>query len=592
MRRPYTTVTNKEKYLKALGWTAFAFSASAFFLPVMNPDIFWHLSAGKYAAANFSPPRFDFLSWASAGKEWVDPDWGAQLVFYLAHKAGGFKALLVLKAAVLSLALLVFRSLAQLYGRGALLPFVLPLLAAGLLGGGDLGPENFTLLFFALTLYRLEQVRLGRLPAGRLAWPPLLALFAAWANLHPGFVYGLALIGLYAAGEFFSEVLPVIHGGRAAGTGRSREYLKLFLAGLAATLANPYGWKLHAAIAGRGLFSAGAGEYLPGWAASGLANPLQWPYLLALAVVSACAAAFMLGKRHTVYPHLAGLIFFAWLSASHDGFIPLFMFASLAYTLALPWGALPAFLRGERARGAAVGWLALCLWFYSAFIWPQYHGSASFFRASSDNLARFLKTNKAELSGLRLYNHGTWGGWLGWELAPDYKVFLDDRSLFSERRAELEVARAAIGTWCGLIEKYRFDLMLVTLNEPLVPVRQRLAGGREEVFWRPAYLFYLPKKDWAVVYWDYKVAAVVRRSAVPAAWLAEREYLYLRPADVPNLSLPVLAGQVPLSGLERELRLFLDSHPGGERASSNTALVNFCERIKQACAKKGANCLL
>ncbi|MBI4351371.1 MAG: hypothetical protein HY550_08030 [Elusimicrobia bacterium] len=583
---------NKERYLKVLGWTVFAFSASAFFLPVMNPDIFWHLSAGKYAAANFSPPRFDFLSWTSPGGEWVDPEWGAQVIFYLAHKAGGFKALLVLKAAILCLALLVFRGLALLYGAAALLPLALPLLAAGLVGGGDLGPENFSLLFFAFTLYRLEQVRLGHFRPGRLSWPALLPLFAVWANIHPGFVYGLALAGLYAAGEFFSERLPAVHGGRAAGTGRSAEYLKLFLAGLAATLANPYGWKLYKAIAGRGLFAAGAGEYMPGWAASGLGNPLHWPYLLALAGLSALAAAFMLRRRHAVYPHLAALLFFAWASAAHNNLVPFFMLYGLAFALALPWGGQPAFLRGERARGAAACWLLVCLWFYSAYVWPQHDGSASFFRASSDNLARFLRTNKAELSGLRLYNHSAWGGWLGWELAPDYKIFLDDRALFRERRAELAEARAAIGTWCGLIEKYRFDLMLVALNEPLVPVKQRLAGGREEVFWRPAYLFYLPKNEWAVVYWDYKVAALVRRSAVPAAWLAAREYFYLRPADVPNLSLPVLAGQVPLSGLERELGLFLDSHPGGERAPANTALVNFCERIKKDCAKKGAKCLL
>lgn len=557
----------------------------------MNPDIFWHLSAGKYAAGHFAPPRFDFLSWPADGKEWVDFEWGAQIVYYLVHKAGGFTALLLLKGGLLSLVLLVFARLARLYGRTGLLPAALPFLAAALAGSSDLRPENFSLLFFALTLYGLEKSRLTAVPGGWLFRLKLFLFFALWTNLDPGCFYGLALIGLYAAGEYFSERLPPEHGGLPARRGRGSAYLKLLLTGLAATLANPYGWKLYPAITGHSLLAPVPGGYMQGWAASGLLNPHQWPYLLALLSLPALQVYFMLRKRHAVYPHLAALLFFAWAAAGYTARVPFFLLTGLAFALALPWGGPPAWLRGSNGRYAAAGWFLLTLWFYGSFLWPQYARSSSFFRASSGNLAQFLRANKSELSGLRLYNYGDWGGWLGWELAPDYKVFMDGRYLCRERLAEAAEACAGAGGWGDLIGKYKFDLMIITLNEPLVPVKQRLADGRVELFWRPAYLFYLPRKDWAVVYWDYRVAALVRRTAVPAAWLAAREYFYLRPSDVPNLALPVLAGEVPLSGLERELRLYLDSHPGGKKASSNTALVYFCEQMKAACAKKGAKCL-
>ena len=315
------------------------------------------------------------------------------------------------------------------------------------------------------------------------------------------------------------------------------------------------------------------------------------PYALALAGTAAGLVLFLLRRRHAVYSHLACLLFFTLASAEHARHIPFFVITGLAFTLALPWESLPL-PRYSRAvlRGGAAGLVLLNLWFYSAFIWPQYTGRSSFFSASSASLARFLKINAGELSGLRLYNYWAWGGWLGWELAPDYKVFVDGRYLFHDKIAELVEARTGTRNWGGLIAKYDFDLMLIALDEPLVPVKQRLADGREEVFWRPAYLFYLPKKEWAVIYWDYRVAAVVRRSAVAPAWLAAREYRYLRPADVPNLAAPVLAGDVPLSGLERELRLYLGSHPGGREALANTAIVDFCEKIRSACAKKGAAC--
>ena len=571
----------KEKILKILGWAAFAVSASAFFLPVVNPDVFWHLSAGKYAAEHLAPPRFDFLSWPSAGEKWVDFEWGAQLLYYLAWKAGGFKALLVFKGLLLCLVLAVFRGLALLYRRASLLPLVLPLLAAALAGASDLRPENFSLLFFSLTLYGLEKIRLKELVSGRKSLFFTFLLFAVWINLDPGCFYGLALTGLYAAGEFFS--------GRPR---RGLEYLKLLLAGLAATLVNPYGPELYAVIAAHGLRSPVPGEHLGVWAASTFGNPHFWPYLALLAGISSGLLLFFLRRRYAVYPHFAGLIFFIWASAGYSGNIPFFIISGLAFAMALPWE-LPRFSRRDPLfiGGAACG-AFLVLWFYAAFIWPHYTGKTPVFRASSGNLARFLKANKKELSGLRLYNYGDWGGWLGWELAPDYKVFMDGRYLFKDKAGELAVDGRGYRRWSGLLEKYKFDLMLITLNEPLVPIKQRLANGRVELFWRPAYLFYLPKKDWAVVYWDYRVAALVRRSAVPAAWVAAREYRYLRPTDVPNLASPVLAGEIPLSGLDRELALFLGSHPGGAEAPANTSLVNFCRLIKEACAKKGARCLL
>lgn len=582
----------KERFLKLLGWTAFAVSASAFFLPVLNPDVFWHLSAGKYAAEHLAPPRFDFLSWPASGKEWVDFEWGAQLLYYLAYKAGGFKALLFFKGLLLCLVMAVFRGLALLYGRAALLPLLLPLLGTALAGAGDLRPENFSLLFFALTLYVMEKIRLKELVPGRRFRFLSFLFFALWINLDPGCFYGLALLGLYAAGEFFSERLSFIRGGKPENPRLSPEYLKLFLLGLAATLVNPYGLELYPAIAAHGLSSQVPGEQLGVWAASTFGNPHLWPYLLLLAGVSSGLLLFFLRRRHAIYPHFAGLLFFAWVSARYPGNIPFFVIAGLAFALALPWK-IPRFSR--RAPLAAVGAACgafLVLWFYAAFIWPHYTGKTPVFRASSGNLAQFLKTNKKELSGLRLYNSGDWGGWLGWELAPDYKVFMDGRYLFKEKAGELAADGRGYRRWGGLLEKYKFDLMLINLNEPLIPIKQRLAGGRVELFWRPAYLFYLPKKDWAVVYWDYRVAALVRRSAAPAAWVAAREYLYLRPADVPNLASPVLAGEIPLSGLDRELELYLGSHPGGKEAPSNTSLVNFCRLIKEACAQKGAKCLL
>lgn len=583
-------MVDRDRLLDILGWGAFAFAASVFFLPVLNPDIYWHLSAGKYTVVNLGPPRADFLSWPLAGAEWVDFEWLPQVFYYLLHKAGGFKALLLFKILLLTLTLLVFRATALLYGRRAALPFLLPLFTAAIMPNCDLRPENFTLLFFSLTLYFLEKSRLASVPAGWRFKAAVFAFFALWANMHAGYLYGLALIGLYAAGEFFTEELPYIYGKAPfARPGRSLEYLKLFFLGLAASLANPYGWKLYAVIANHQRHISTLQDHIQEWTALDFNNAYQWPYALVLAGVMGSFAFFLLRRRHVVYSHFAALLFFAWASASHSRHIPFFVITGLAFALALPWEK-PAARWRVLAWGGGALWLAAAWWFYSGLVWTQYTGKARTAKWGSEGMAAFLRANKGELSGLKLYNPWSWGGWLGWELGPEYKPFVDGRYLFHDRINEITGLGGNIQKWQTLIAKYKFDLMLIKLDETNLPEKRRLAGGGEAVAWRPAYLFYLPRKDWAVVYWDYSTAALVRRNAVPDAWLAGHEFRWLRPGDTLNLPGPLVAGGIPLRELRLELDRYLRRHTAGHDKSVNGELIGFVKGLEALCAQKGAEC--
>ena len=580
---------DRGKALDLLGWAGFALACTAFLLPVVNPDVYWHLSAGRWTVQHFGPPRTDFLSWPLYGREWVDFEWLPQLFYYLLYELGGWRALQVFKALLLAATLLSFRSLALLYGRRAALPLLLPFFAAAILPNCDLRPENFTLLFFTLTLYFLEKRRLSAAPA-RPPWLAVAGFFALWTNLHAGYLYGLALIGLYAAGEFFTEQLPCIYGqGPFARPARSLDYLKLFLAGLAASLANPYGWKIYAVIANHQQYISTLQAHIQEWSSFDLTNPYQWPYVLALPAALGSFGWFVLRRRHADYRHFAALLFFAWASANHQRHIPFFVVTGLAFALALPWGVPgPAARRRLTAAGLAAG--AVLLWFYAALAWPQLSRAPKAGLWGSDGLEAFLRANGSELSGLRLYNPWGWGGWLGWELGPAYKPFIDGRYLFHDKIEEVTGLKEGAGRWRALIDRYRFDLMLVRLDEPQVPVKQRLAGGAERVFWRPSYFFYLPRSDWALVYWDNVCAAFVRRSAVPAAWLKERELRYLRPGDTLNLVEPVLRGELPLSELRREAGIYLRNHPAGHAYSLNAQLEAYMGSLEALCAKKGAKC--
>lgn len=583
---------NTGRLLKFLGIAGFLLAVSAFFLPLVNPDLFWHLSAGRWIAGHLAVPRADFLSWPLGGQEWIDFEWLSQLIYYSLFRAGGFGALFFFKVSLLALTLAVVWRLLRLYGRSALAFLLLPAFSAGILGSCDLRPENFTLLFFACLLYQLEKARL----AGGPRWSAGTALaslsfFALWTNLHAGYLYGLALLFFYFAGGLLREELPFIYG-RAplARPEAGLACLKLFGTGLAASLVNPYGWNIYKVILNHGRYLEVLQEQLIEWRPVDLANIYQRPYLLALAFVFAAVLYALLKNKKAVYEHIAALIFFAWASSNHARHIPFFILTGLAYSLeALRGTEMPGL--SKRAARLAQGLAGLLLlWWYSSVVWPQYRPSFTFFRAYSDGLADFLKAESGRLAGLRLYNRWDWGGFLGWKLYPEYRVFMDGRYLFHGALEEDAKASGSMENWEKFIGERGFGLMLIEPNDPKAPMTVKLSGGRKAVVWRPAYLFYLPEKDWAVVYWDSRSLALVRRAAVPPGWLKQKEYRYLRPGDLSNLVAPVTEGRLPLKALGEEVERYIKNTPASYPTSLNARVDNFWKNLRELCRDKKSNC--
>jgi hypothetical protein len=166
---------------------------------IYNPDLFWHLSGARHAVVHGALPRADFLSHTLAGRPWSDFEWGAGLLYLGGLKAWGLWGLAGARAATFLAAFYFVSRVVALYGLGALAQAAAALLCAGAVWPyADVRPDNFSLAFFSWLLWRLERGRLdgtdGPSPAA------CAAAFAAWANLHLGFAYGLALLAFYAAG--------------------------------------------------------------------------------------------------------------------------------------------------------------------------------------------------------------------------------------------------------------------------------------------------------------------------------------------------------------------------------------------------------
>lgn len=509
-------------------------------LPVSNPDLFWHLSAARRLWELRAIPGEDWLSSTRAGVAWVDFEWLSQILYGLLHTVGGMAGLWAFKASLLGAAGWVLWATLRLYGTApSVQAAALALWAAANLTRSDARPELFSVLGFGVLFFWLERDRLVGATSGR---GYLLPFFALWANLHPGFAYGLMLLAFYAAGR-----------GRGPWGG----------VGLAAagTLLQPFGWS-QAGVLWTHCRDMGSLEtYISEWGAVRLENPWHWPYwaLLAISFFAALARA-RIPPTMPLGP-LAALLACA-LSASRHARLGGY-FAAVAIPLSAHWLSEsfgPRWIERGRdvsrpARWAAAVLVILC----AAFTFWCGRSFGAFSKVFHDRFvpiraADFLEREVAVLSGRGLYNPWGWGGYLGWRLYPAYRVFQDGRYLFHPLLEEAARGIADPEAWESFLSRYRVEVAVLE-NLPLrLETLRRYPDGSARPFLRPYYAVYMPKERWALVHWDEKALVFVRKQAALRRWTERLEFRYARPHDEAALRDALERGEAPAKQVEAEFR--------------------------------------
>lgn len=489
-------------------------------MPLYNPDLFWHLSSGRWIWVHGAVPRTDPFSFTHGGEAWFDFEWLFQLAVYFAHSVSGLWGLRLLKAVLLGACWLPLNGLLKdrgvpATGRALALAFW----AAAVLPQSDLRPDLLSLLFFSVLLRRLA--------AGKTSPLFALPLFALWANLHAGFVLGLALYAAKAlACRLEKKPLPkglVLEAGVAA----------------AGTFLNPYGWRVWEVAVLHGAQGALISRYVQEWGGLSLRSPLQWPLQAALALFVA-----VVWRRAATLPLFLGLVA-----------LPLALATGLSVRFGVYFAAAAAVLvfiveEKPETRRASVG-LALLT---GLLAWSLQRVPMT--RAFADaHVARraveFVVREDAVFSGLRLFNTYEWGGYLSWR-RPGSPVFGDGRYLFHGQLPEAEKALTSAAEFAGLISRHRLDGVLIKNYPNRLPTKRRYKDGKENVFMRPWHLFLLPKERWALVYFDEQALLFVDRAKVPSAWLDAHEYRWLRPGDEDALADALSRDEVPRAAVEAE----------------------------------------
>ena len=220
--------------------------------PLADPDIGWHIRTGELILATHSLPRTDPFSSTMQGQPWLAWEWLYDILLGILHRACGLNGVVWLCALLVAAIFSLLLSQLLQRGTGLLLATVLMLLAMAastihLYARPHIVSWLFSLLWF-VALERWERSERGRPPRWMLWFFPASTLL--WVNLHGGWLFGTALLGIYTLAAFVESVRAQKNDAFAAirAAHRARAMAVAWAASMMATLVNPFGWRLHAHI--------------------------------------------------------------------------------------------------------------------------------------------------------------------------------------------------------------------------------------------------------------------------------------------------------------------------------------------------------
>ncbi|HLK67135.1 MAG TPA: hypothetical protein VKU19_27060 [Bryobacteraceae bacterium] len=457
-------------------------------------DTGWHIRTGDYILQTGRVPQADPFSFTRAGQPWFAWEWLSDVIFASLHRWHGLAAVAGLAAGVLGLSAVFLFCWLLRRGSGLWIAVAVTLLAVSQSSIHALArPHIFSLLLATQALWILDEDR--RSPGLLLWW--LVPLTALWANLHAGFAGWLLILGLL-----------VLVSGIARHWKNFLRYGTLAALCSAATLLNPYGWRLHQHIA-QYLGSSWIMEHVQEFQSPSIRseNMIVFALMLLFGVVS---AGRPLGRRQW----FDGLLVIAWgfaalRSARHVPWYAIVSAPVIASECATWWSGLAA--RKPARSAIRIFWdLSLDLGRSRHIsIWAPTLGAlvigislpaarlADFPESRFPVAAVGANLNRLVPAGSmpRILTSDQWADYLIFQLYPLQRVFFDGRSDFygpsvgDDYQALLSVGAG----WRGALDRYGFDIALLPKDWALGNLLQ-------------------DSPDWTVVYRDSISVLLMRRS--------------------------------------------------------------------------------
>ena len=239
-----------------------------------DPDTYWQIAIGQWILDHGAVPRTDIYSFTMFGQPWISTQWLAQVLLAASYSIAGWAGPVVLAAASIAATFgLLVRFLSRRLTEAASIAFVA---AAVALVAGHLLARPHVLALPVMVAWVGGLVAAADRRGAPSFW--LVPLMALWANLHGGFMLGLALIAPLGLDAVWNADAPQ----RRA---LALRWALFAAAALVASCLTPYGWE--ALFAARRILNLGAALELIGeWRPANFAHPgaLEGAVILGLAL--------------------------------------------------------------------------------------------------------------------------------------------------------------------------------------------------------------------------------------------------------------------------------------------------------------------
>lgn len=523
-----------------LHWIAPAIPVSAALVlaitRIEEPDGFTHLALGRELVHQRGFPPHDPFSFGAADVPYYNPAWLFDVMLFLAYLTAGTAGVVLLKAAIVVLAVWILwldsrargesaaASPSGLLIRAAMLTAVVVMMRHRFVER----PDIVLMVFLGFTIYALNEY----LDAGR-RWIFALPLVqVVWANMHASVIVGLVpFVAVLGGGVTLRVGTPVVRRWWAPSRAvipswRQLGVVTAVLAGvLIASGLNPYGFASLTApfkLADNVWFRQEVMELQP----PGLT---KWPEPYVL------TALLLLGLVGTVahLPLIPGLtaLPFVQLGLSAGRFVFLLQMV-IAPILARVATVITAGVRGPVVRrllvggaAAAAGFAVLTAGVTGAGFGPLADARKTPGFAVNEHLVpegalRYLDARGVEG---RLFNAFHFGGYIAWRDFPRRVPIIDGRGFLSPGLlGEIHFARVYAQHLARL--QTRFGLEAAVMDYPTY------SGDTIEDVFGPDADPALNSPDWALVYWDDYALVYLRRGGRYAAVIDRDEYRHVKPA--------------------------------------------------------------
>jgi hypothetical protein len=428
-----------------------------------DPDTYWQIAVGQWILDHRAVPQTDIYSFTMVGQPWISTQWLAQVLLAASYSVAGWAGPVVLGAASIAVTFaLQVRFLSRRLSESASLAFVT--MAVALVAAHLLARPHVLALPVMVAWVGGLVAAMDRRDAPSF-W--LLPLMTLWANLHGGFVLGLALMAPMALDAVWNADAPLRKS-------LALRWASFAAAALIASCLTPYGWD--ALFAARRILDLGQALDLIGeWRPANFAHPAPLEAAVSLGFILA------LWRGVTLPPiRIALVVGFVLMALSHVRnaevlalLAPMVLAAPLARQIGGPDG--DARSAGSPPHGVLFAALALLL-VAATLVFASVHRFEPDARQSPVAAVAALK----KMNFTRVFNDYDFGGYL---IANGVATFIDGRTeLFGEKfMVEHNNASGLLqpDDLFRLLEQYRIEATLLRTQSAATKLLDHMDGWQK-----------------------------------------------------------------------------------------------------------------